>query len=69
MITKIKNIDIFTNDGEFIENGYILFDESEITEIGRDDSLSECDIEIDGNGKLLMPGFVNCHTHIYSTLS
>ncbi len=69
MITKIKNIDIFTNDGEFIKNGYILFDEVEITEIGQDDSLSECDIEIDGNGKLLMPGFVNCHTHIYSTLS
>ncbi len=69
MITKIKNINIFTNDEKFIENGFVLFDENEIIALGKDDSNIGCDVEIDGNGKLLIPGLINCHTHIYSTLS
>lgn len=65
------NAKIFTNDENnlFIENGAILVRGNEIKEIGDTASLKEKykdDELIDFAGKLLMPGLINCHTHIYS---
>lgn len=52
----------------FLPDSYIIFDK-EILEVG---SMKEFEANdemiIDGKGMLLMPGLVNFHTHIYSTL-
>lgn len=64
----IKNIMIYDYEN-FIENGYVVFEEK-IIEVGLMENYTKsfnCEI-IDGNNKLLMPGLINSHTHIYSTL-
>lgn len=61
IITVNDNLDIFENANISIENGLIcrIF----FGEISEDyDSL------IDGSGKLLLPGFINTHTHVSMTV-
>lgn len=52
----------------FKENQYILFD-SEIKEVGNMDEFPGAEEIYDCSKALVMPGLVNCHTHIYSTFS
>ncbi|MCR5332886.1 MAG: amidohydrolase family protein [Bacilli bacterium] len=50
----------------YIENGYVVFDE-QIKEVGKMSSFKDKDYEvIDAKGKLLLPNFVCNHAHIYS---
>lgn len=50
----------------YIENGYVLFDE-QIKEVGAmKDYKNQGDEVIDFKGDLLLPGFVCAHAHIYS---
>ncbi len=51
---------------EIIEKGWVKIEEGKIVEIGRGDD--KFDKGIDLNGDILMPGFVNGHTHIAMTL-
>jgi len=52
----------------YSENQYVLFD-SEILEVGpMSEFKGECDL-IDCSGCIVMPGLINCHTHIYSTFA
>ncbi|MCD3217274.1 amidohydrolase family protein [Clostridium botulinum C] len=60
------NIFDFNN---FIKNAYILFNDSEIKEIGDMKNFKGADEVFDCRGTIVMPGLINCHTHIYSTLS
>ncbi len=65
----IKNAKIFTNSEKgFIENGWLKIEDTEITDIGEGvlPGGEEC---IDVGGKLVTPGLVNAHTHIYSTFA
>ena len=53
----------------YIENGYIRFDQK-ILEVGSmDDFFATDETVIDGKGDLVMPNLVNGHTHIYSTFA
>jgi len=69
----IKNISIYTG-GEnplFIKNGIIIWDEDKIKKISEnyfDEKNFKGEI-IDGNGKLLIPGFIIAHDHLYSALA
>ena len=64
----IKNAMIFDFD-RFIEKGYIRFGK-EIEEVGRmEDYVPKGDEEIDFSGKLVLPGFIVGHAHIYSTFA
>ena len=50
----------------YIENGYVVFDEL-IREVGEMKDFKDNGYQvIDGKGQLLMPNFVCAHTHIYS---
>lgn len=50
----------------YIENGYIVFDDK-IYEVGSMVDFVDSGIEVlDGHGQLVLPNFVCCHAHIYS---
>ena len=51
-----------------IRGGYVLVDGNRIVDVGTDPSGIEADERIDGRGKVLLPGFVNTHHHLYQTL-
>ena len=56
----------------YIENGGVLIDGTKIRDIGTTDELKTKykDAEvIDAKGMVIMPSFVNAHTHIYSALA
>ncbi|WP_455542696.1 amidohydrolase family protein [Intestinibacter sp.] len=61
MTTLIKNAKIIVGDGSFIENGNILFDKDKILKIGKEEY--KADKVIDGTGKTVLPGFIDCHVH------
>lgn len=62
----IKNIRIYDFDN-FIDNGYIIYDKN-IIDVGSMENFDFTGKVIDGKGKIVIPGLVNGHTHIYSTL-
>lgn len=70
-ITVLKNITILTmnENKDIIENGAVAFKDNKIIYVGNKDVEEELrntyDIEIiDGEEGILMPGMINCHTHV-----
>lgn len=62
---KIYNVEIKTmSEAGDIKNGFVEFKGSKITKVGDyiPDNISEEDIN--GNGGLLIPGFIDAHTHL-----
>lgn len=71
--TRIQNVIILTmdKDRKIIENGFIDIKDDSILHIGRQNESHEYPAPkqcIDGNGMLLMPGLINCHTHAAMSL-
>ncbi|RKY23837.1 MAG: hypothetical protein DRP62_05115 [Planctomycetota bacterium] len=65
----IKDIDwILTQNSrrQILKNYSVYVEENLITEIGN--PRVEADFTIDGKGKVLLPGLINCHTHSSMTL-
>lgn len=65
---------VITRDEQnpYIENGGVLIDGTNITDIGTTKELKNKykDAEIvDAKGMVIMPAFINAHTHIYSALA
>lgn len=52
----------------YIERGYVIFDENIVT-VGSMSDFKGCDTIIDGQGKYLIPAFVNFHTHLYAAFA
>ncbi|MDI6860564.1 MAG: putative aminohydrolase SsnA [Caldisericia bacterium] len=68
----IRNINIFTGgeSPKFIKNGSIIFNDKIVKILEKDDDLKKFDVEIiDGKGKLLIPGMIISHDHLYSSLA
>lgn len=65
MKTCIQNVMIITmnEQKEVIQNGYVVFEDGVIMEVGKEDYKGICDEVIDGHGAILMPGMINTHTH------
>ena len=63
MRTKIINSRIFQGNGEILEEADILFDETGILGIGAS-LCGEADRVLDGRGRTVLPGFIDCHTHL-----
>ena len=67
MAYTLGNAMIYTGD-EFIEKGYVTVEDEKITDVGHMDFFHNR-MDRDLNGKLVMPAWVNAHTHVYSTLA
>lgn len=70
----IGNGKVITRDAgaPFIEDGAVLIDGNLIKEVGKTSDLKakHGGAEfIDARGRLVMPGFINCHMHYYSTFA
>jgi 5-methylthioadenosine/S-adenosylhomocysteine deaminase len=68
----IKNGIIFTmdNDRKVLSNGAVLIQNDKIAAIGKIDDYKEISEDtkiIDANGKVVLPGFINAHTHLFQT--
>ncbi len=58
-----------TGRGKVIESGYVTAVDGVITEVGAGEPpAAERALRIDGRGKVLMPGLINAHTHLYQVL-
>ncbi len=74
-LTLIKGGMIFTGKVKqpLIEDGWILIKDNKILKVGKGDYTKHTTgykiKTIDANGKLVTPGLINCHTHLYSTLA
>ncbi|MFC1785755.1 amidohydrolase family protein, partial [Candidatus Neomarinimicrobiota bacterium] len=69
LLTNTRIIDPF-GETEYIENGYILIEDETIVKIGAGLALNiVADETIDLNGKTVLPGMINAHTHLYSALA
>ncbi len=55
-------------DRREIRGGYVLVEGNSIAGVGDDPTGIVADEVIDGEGKVLLPGFVNTHHHLYQTL-
>ncbi len=55
-------------DGREIAGGYVLVEGNRIVEVGDDPRGVEADEVVRGEGKVLLPGFVNTHHHLYQAL-
>jgi 5-methylthioadenosine/S-adenosylhomocysteine deaminase len=67
----IENAKIIPMSGpdDLIEQGYLLIEDHKITAIGPGRPVShEAEKIIDGTGKVVLPGFINTHTHAAMTL-
>lgn len=66
----IRNARIFTNDAKktYYDRGFVRILDGRILEVGPGDGPPDDEV-IDAGGKILMPGFINLHNHIYSALS
>ena len=54
--------------GREIPGGFVLIEDNRIVDVGEDAARIEADEIVRGNGKLLLPGFVNTHHHLYQAL-
>lgn len=62
---KIWNAVIHTmTEQGIIENGYICIEEGKITEVGRGIPAERTPEDLDAQGSLLLPGFIDAHTHL-----
>ena len=70
MSTLFTNVTALLMDEGFttLRDGYVAVDGTQISYVGPDRPAGRFDETIDCTGKVMMPGFVNCHTHIPMTL-
>ncbi len=70
MTTLFTNVTALLMDEGFttLRNGYVAVEGTDISYVGQARPQGSFDETIDCAGKVMMPGFVNCHTHIPMTL-
>jgi len=64
MITKWKNITLFTGREEKLLQSAIVVEGKEILAVGDEAIQMEADETVDGTGKTILPGFFDMHVHL-----
>lgn len=65
----IKNADyVIASADQVMRHTDVLIEGAEIAQVGQGLSAIGCETAIDGSGKLVSPGFVNAHTHLYQNM-
>src|SRR5271168_1920206 len=59
----IKNATVLTVAKGSIENGSVLIQNGKIAAVGKNISAPAGATIVDGTGKFLMPGIIDCHSH------
>lgn len=67
LITNVTAV-LLDENKTVLNDAYVAVEGSKITYVGNDRPAGIFEEIIDGKGQVLMPGFVNCHTHIPMTL-
>ncbi len=63
----IYNAKVYTMNGPVIENGYVTIKDGKIADVGKmqDYKCNTCScVKIDAEGQLLLPGFIDAHSHL-----
>jgi imidazolonepropionase-like amidohydrolase len=60
----IKNVRILVSPTKTIENGTILFRDNEIVEVGKIVVIPKGTVEIDGQGKTIVPSFIELNSNV-----
>jgi len=74
-VTVVKGGTIFTTKTKkgVVEDGWVIIKGDRISKVGTGDLKKELKglkaTVVDATGKVVLPGLVNCHTHLYSTLA
>ncbi|MCI8593829.1 MAG: amidohydrolase [Oscillospiraceae bacterium] len=70
MKTLFSNVTAVLMDelGTVLQNAFVAVDGTAIAHVGTERPQGTFDREVDGTGKILMPGLVNCHTHLPMTM-
>ena len=63
-VTLIKNATILTITHGNIEHGSILIRDGKIAEVGTDIKAPDGATVIDASGEFVLPGIIDCHSHI-----
>lgn len=66
----LKNVSIFTGgeNPKFFKDGMLVWNEDEIVSVGENNKSYTGEV-MDGEGKLVMPGLILAHDHLYSSLA
>ena len=54
--------------GRELPGGYVLVEGNRIVDVGEEPGALVADEVVRGKGKVLLPGFVNTHHHLYQSL-
>jgi len=61
----LRNVAVVTEGTSVAENVGLQINDTKISSITKEDlSTTECEVLIDGTGKLAIPGLINAHNHL-----
>ena len=67
MQTLIENVNIINPNDEVKNHQNVLIEDNLIKEISSDKTSTKDNVNvIDGEDNYLLPGFIDCHTHIFA---
>lgn len=69
LIKNAEALAVLEPERSLLRNGYVMIRDGKIEEIGSGPLGKAADLAIDATGKLVLPGFVNAHHHLYQTLT
>jgi 8-oxoguanine deaminase len=70
LIQHAEALAVLNEDVNYLKDGYVRIENGFITDVGTGEPPhSNADIVIDASDKLVMPGMINTHHHLYQTLT